>query len=159
MMTLWTSSRDTLASFAMAAPMRCTSLAPMCFNTWAASCSPNVSNSIAARSVPERCASFLSIILGHPTAYDLRYPFRVLVDQRPGLQSLLFMSHGCLLSRTGQCRRVGIRLSRRSRQNLHLHLLCSGTDQILDQRANHRQHEKQQHHETAQNLGDVEEQG
>src|SRR6202043_4161568 len=98
---------DTVLSFAMAAPMRCTSLAPMCLNTWAASCSPNVSNSMAARSVPDRSASFLSIILRHPTSYDLRYSLRILVHQCPGLQYLLFVSDGRLLRRAGQCRRVG----------------------------------------------------
>src|ERR1700681_4178395 len=90
----------------MAAPMRCTSLAPMCFNTCAASCSPSVSKRIAARSVPERSASFLSIILGHPTSYDLGYALRILVHQGSRLHDLLLVTDcGGRLSGAGQCRR------------------------------------------------------
>src|SRR5579864_465312 len=90
-MTPRTSSRDTLESFAIAAPMRCTSLAPMCLSTCAASCSPSVSNRIAARSVPERCASFLSFIGCHPAAHDLRHPLRILVHEGARLQDLLLV--------------------------------------------------------------------
>src|SRR5882757_2694921 len=135
----WTSSLETLASFAMAAPMRCTSLAPMCFNTSAASFSPSVSNKMAARSVPERSASFFSIILGHPTSYDLRYSLWILVHQCSGLHHLLLVSEGSLLGRAGERGRIGRCLRSRciSWQNLQLHLLRGGPDQILHQRADH----------------------
>src|SRR5882724_12970588 len=134
-MMAWTSSFETLVSFAMAAPMRCTSLAPMCFNTWAASCSPNVSKRIAARSVPLRSASFLSVILGHPTSYDLCYALGILVNQRARLQYLLFVSD------CGRCRRGSRQCRRRdrlgwagiARQHGHGHLLRGGPDECLDE--------------------------
>src|SRR5689334_10643528 len=97
--------------------MRCTSFAPMCFRTWAASCSPRVNSRMAARSVPVRSASFLSVILAHPTSNDLCYPLRVLIHQRPGLRDLLLVcgrggelscggSRQCLLlDRLSCCRR------------------------------------------------------
>src|SRR5690348_11246662 len=86
--------------------MRCTSFAPMCLSTWAASCSPRVSSRMAARSVPLRSASFLSVILGHPTSYNLCDPFRVLTHQSPGLHDLLLVCGGRQLScggGAGQC--------------------------------------------------------
>src|SRR5690349_488488 len=89
--------------------MRCTSFAPMCFNTWAASCSPRVNNRMAARSVPERSASLslLSVILAHPTSDYLCYPFRVLIHQCPRLQYLLLVRHrSCNLSSSGPRQRL-----------------------------------------------------
>src|SRR3569833_822663 len=84
--------------------MRCTSLAPICFKTSAASFSPSVSNKMAARSVPVRSASFLSVIVGHPTSDHLRYALRILCYQGPGLQYLLLMRGRGLLSRAGERR-------------------------------------------------------
>src|ERR1700742_451220 len=86
----------------MAAPMRCTSLAPICFSTSAASRSPRVNSKMAARSVPER--SDLSVIIGHPALDDLSDTLRVLCYQGPGLCHLLFVSECGLLRRAGECR-------------------------------------------------------
>src|SRR5882757_4733938 len=159
-MMVWTSSFDTLASFAMAAPMRCTSLAPMCFNTCAASCSPSVSKRIAARSVPVRSASFLSIILGHPTSYDLCYALRILVHQCSRLHHLLLVIERGCLSRARQCllrnRFVG---GDGARQHRHGHLVGGGSNEIFDQRTNYREHQHQQYDQAADDLGYVQEQG
>src|SRR3569833_366678 len=167
-MTLRTSSLETFCSFAMAAPMRCTSLAPICFNTSAASFSPRVSNRIAARSVPVR--SGFSFIIGYPTLDDLRNPLRVRGDQGPCLCDLLLMSDRGLLRCARECHCVGPPFGARAqlrlraggscvfRQNLYLHLLCGGCDQVLHQRPDDGQHENQQDHETAYDLRDVQEQ-
>src|SRR6185437_10035557 len=93
-MTPCTSSRETLASFAIAVPIRCTSFAPMCLSTWAASVSPSVSSRIAARSVPLRLASrrsARSLILAYPAAHHLRDSLRVLADERACLHELLLV--------------------------------------------------------------------
>src|SRR5882724_6101679 len=121
----------------MAAPMRCTSLAPMCLNTCAASCSPSVSKRIAARSVPVRSASFLSIILGHPTSYDLCYALRILVHQRARLHYLLLVTDcgGGRLSRAWQClRRHGLCSRSGAREHRYRHLMGSGPDEGFDER-------------------------
>src|SRR3569833_1894592 len=103
-MTVWTSSRETFASFDMAEPMRCTSFAPMCLRTWAASCSPNVSRRIAALSVPVRVCSFSFtaryfglLVLSDPAADHLGHALGILVGQGPGLCYLLLVGeHGFL---------------------------------------------------------------
>src|SRR5580698_9791443 len=92
-----TSSRDTFCSCAIAAPIFCTSRAPMCLSTCAASCSPSVSSRIAARSVPLRSSlppAGASLIDRHPVADHLRDALRVLVHQRAGIGDLLIIGNG-----------------------------------------------------------------
>ena len=85
-----TSSREMFCSCVMAAPMRCTSLAPMCFITSAASCSPSDSSRMAARSVPLRLASWdcFLLIVADPRLHDLCDARRILRDQRARLRNL-----------------------------------------------------------------------
>src|SRR5579875_255675 len=103
-----TSSRETYLRCAIAAPTRCTSLAPMCFKTWAASCSPSVRSRMAARSVPVRFSAPFparSLIGGHPGAHDLRDALRVLIDERARVRDLLLVAlrrhHGRRPGRSG----------------------------------------------------------
>src|SRR5580658_7721960 len=92
-----TSSRDTFCNCAIAAPIFCTSRAPMCLSTCAASCSPSVNSRIAARSVPLRSSlppAGVSLIDRHPVADHLRDALRVLVHQRAGVGDLLIIGNG-----------------------------------------------------------------
>src|SRR6185312_2772026 len=132
-----TSSRDTPLSLAIAVPMRCTSFAPMCLSTCAASCSPRVNNRIAARSVPVRASlRSRSFILVYPSANDLCDALGVLADQRARLGDLHFVRDGfCripfgdLLRQGGRCARDGACLSH----------------QVLHQGSQDREHQHQQH--------------
>src|SRR3984957_2896685 len=85
-----TSSRETPERRAIAMPTRCTSFAPMCLSTCAASCSPRLKSKIAARSVPVRFST-RSFILSNPGAYDLRDALRVLTHERACLRKLLLI--------------------------------------------------------------------
>src|ERR1700722_15941081 len=71
-------SRDTSLSSAMAMPNFCTSRALNCLSTLAASCSPKLMSSMAARCVP---ASSSLAIRGDPVLHDLCCTFGVLPPQ------------------------------------------------------------------------------
>ncbi len=153
-MTPRTSSRETLASFAIAVPMRCTSLAPMCLSTWAASVSPSVSSRMAARSVPLRLASRRSVrsLIGpYPAAHDLRDSLRILGHQRARLGELLLVRErgggGVLVCR----RKCGSssRLRRRGREGLTpgRSRQTHGSDESSHERPQHREHQHEHHHQ------------
>src|SRR6185437_14189476 len=151
-MTPCTSSRETLESLAIAVPMRCTSLAPMCFSTWAASFSPSDSSRIAARSVPLRAASrrsVRSLIGAYPAAHHLRDSFGVLADERAGLCQLLLVRErirGRILwtlrqRRRGRARRAGQSLPARRGREAH------GGDEGPHEGSQDRENQHQDHHQ------------
>src|SRR5690606_23691223 len=130
--TAVTSSRDTLASWAMAAPTRCTSLAAMCLSTCAAPCSPSVMRKIAARSVPLRRAA-TSLIAVHPVPHPLRHPLRILRDEPSRLRELLLVA-----DRRRGCRPTRCCLHRGERR-AHRERAARRGDQALEQGPHHQQ--------------------
>src|SRR5215469_4284737 len=155
-MTPCTSSRETLASFAIALPMRCTSFAPMCLSTWAASLSPSVSSRMAARSVPLRAASRLSarsLIGAYPAAHHLRDSLGILAHERARLDELLLVcerGHGCLFLTCGQ-RGDACRPARRGRQRVRAgsprRREAHRSDESFHQRPQHREDQHEHHYE------------
>src|SRR5512147_952469 len=77
--------RVTPEMVAIAAPSFCTSLALMCLSTSAASVSPRLIRSTAARWVPLSSSDLASGIVAHPVLHHLRDLARVLLHGLAGL--------------------------------------------------------------------------
>src|SRR5690606_18887410 len=101
-------SRETLLRLAMAVPRRCTSFGPMYFRTCAASPSPRVISSSAARSVPDISEGTL-LIAGHPFLDDLRDSCRIMARYVFRCRDLLIegraFDRGTVALRHGHARR------------------------------------------------------
>src|SRR5690606_27301023 len=80
-MTFSTCSRLIPLMVAMARPSFCTSLAPMCLSTSAASPSPSESSSTAARCTPVNSSGLLGRVIAQPVRYDLGDPLGVGLDR------------------------------------------------------------------------------
>src|SRR5688572_8043648 len=147
-----TSLREMFCNWVIAAPMRCTSFAPMCRITSVASASPSDNRKIAARSVPLRLASaaFFLLIVANPRLHYLCHARCVLRHHRARLRNLSVVverrARGLAARQAALCstRQRGRRIcDTRSRE------------QAFDQRTQHHQHQHQQHDQSREQLGDV----